>query len=272
MSYNNFKPVITSAKIQRELEQECTLVMGCNREFEGEAKQGGRVKITNIGRPTIKSYSSGKPLDTPEIVPDSAVYLDIDQGDYFNFMVEDIDKALAKGDLMENLTAEAKQGLAEKQDAFVGRLAEKAKQKTASAAIATPDAAMEALRSALLTLRNNNVKSSTKVFADVPWWFYELIVDKTIDLDTDNSDIIAGGVLRRVRDIYLRPTNGLHNNGTDDLIMVRTKKAIAFASAIDKLEPFRPEGYFSDALKGLAVYGGRIVRPKELVVIQARPE
>lgn len=173
---------------------------------------------------------------------------------------------------MENLTAEAKQGLAEKQDAFVGRLAEKAKQKTASAAIATPDAAMEALRSALLTLRNNNVKSSTKVFADVPWWFYELIVDKTIDLDTDNSDIIAGGVLRRVRDIYLRPTNGLHNNGTDDLIMVRTKKAIAFASAIDKLEPFRPEGYFSDALKGLAVYGGRIVRPKELVVIQARPE
>lgn len=275
MSYNNFKPVVLSAKIQRELEKDCTLVMGCNREFEGEATQGGRVKIPNLGRPTIKDYHSNTPIDDAEVVPDGSVYLDIDQASYFNFQVEDIDKALSKGNLMDALIAEAKSGIAEKQDAFVGSLALKApaRMTISSVGIATPDAAMEQLKKALLMLRNNHVKSSMKIYADVPWWFYELIVDKTLDLDTDNSEVLAGGVLRRVRDIYLRPTNMLHqvtaSSVTDDLIMVRTKKAIAFAAAIDKLEPYRPEKAFADAVKGVAAYGGKIVRPEQMVVIKA---
>ena len=64
-------------------------------------------------------------------------------------------------------------------------------------------------------------------------------------------------------------SNNLYNDGTDDYMMVRTNKAIAFASAIDETEAYRPEKYFSDAVKGLNVYGGKLVRPKELVVIRA---
>jgi hypothetical protein len=51
--------------------------------------------------------------------------------------------------------------------------------------------------------------------------------------------------------------------------MIRTNRAIAFAQQIDKVEAFRPETLFSDAVKGLSVFGAKVVRPNELYVIKA---
>lgn len=50
--------------------------------------------------------------------------------------------------------------------------------------------------------------------------------------------------------------------------MVRTKKAIAFANGVEKVEKCRPSKRFSDVIKGLHVYGAKLVRPKELYVIK----
>ena len=51
--------------------------------------------------------------------------------------------------------------------------------------------------------------------------------------------------------------------------MLRTDRAIAAAKQIDKVEPYRPEKRFAEAVKGLMVYGTKTVRPKELGVIKA---
>ena len=61
-------------------------------------------------------------------------------------------------------------------------------------------------------------------------------------------------------------SNNLYNDGTDDYEMIRTKKAIAFAGQINKIEKARKEKGFSDIIKGLHVYGAKLVRPKELYV------
>lgn len=64
-------------------------------------------------------------------------------------------------------------------------------------------------------------------------------------------------------------SNNLYNDGTDDYEMVRTKKAIAFAGQIDEVKT-DPDPYgFGDIVKGLHVYGAKLVRPKELYVIKA---
>ena len=52
--------------------------------------------------------------------------------------------------------------------------------------------------------------------------------------------------------------------------MLRTKKALAVANAIDKVERARKEKGFADIVKGLHVYGAKLVRPKELYVIKAK--
>ena len=267
MSYNNFKATIVSAKIQHELYKECTLVNGCTTEFEGEAKQGGTVKINIAGRPTIKDYT-GAAIDAAEEVTANTTLLQIDQANYFNFKIKDIDKAMMTGNLFDAQTEEAKQGLAEKMDAYVGTMAKNAGKIIASTQITSAADAVAKLEAALIQLRKNDVGRKTQVFADVPWWFYYLVLERAIDLDTNNSSLVKEGVLKQYKDVYLRPTNMLYNDNTDDYIMVRTKKAIGFASGLDEVEAYRPESDFSDALKGLNVYGAKVIRPKELVTIK----
>jgi hypothetical protein len=65
---------------------------------------------------------------------------------------------------------------------------------------------------------------------------------------------------------YVRPSNNLLEEDGTYYCMVRTHDAIAFASGIDKIEAYRPQNSFEDAVKGLNTFGAKIVRPKELSV------
>ena len=58
------------------------------------------------------------------------------------------------------------------------------------------------------------------------------------------------------------------NASSHHLVQVRTKNAIALAMSESHVEPYRPESSFSDAVKGFKLYGAKIVRPKELVVLE----
>ena len=104
MSYNNFKPEVWSANILRDLEKMTVLDKDCCHDFDGDIKQAGKVKILGVARPTIKDYD-GKDIEGPEEVKDTSVYLDIDKAKYFNFGVDDIDKAQTVKGLMPSLRA-----------------------------------------------------------------------------------------------------------------------------------------------------------------------
>lgn len=271
MSIKNFDPVIWSAHLQRSLRADHTLVKGCNRSVEGELQHGARLKILTFGAPTVKKYKGGT-IEDPEEIKDAAVYLDIDQGEYVHVFVENVDKALANKDhnIMEAVMDEAKEKLLLTHEAFVGKLATKAKNKMAAVTVSSEDEAIEALMSAILALRKMNVPQGTKIYADVPWGFYQKIWLKTVKLDTDNTERMENGVTSRFNDVFLRPTNNLYNDGTNDYMMVRTKNAIAFAEALKEMKAYEPEKAFSDAVKMLTVFGGNIIRQNEIVVLPVK--
>jgi hypothetical protein len=50
-------------------------------------------------------------------------------------------------------------------------------------------------------------------------------------------------------------------------IMFGTSRAISFANQILKVEAYRVEKRFADAVKGLNVYGAKVVRPEALGVL-----
>ena len=269
MSYRSFKQEVVSAHIQTELEKDLVLAKGCNMEFEGEAKLGGQVRIPNLGRPTISTYSGS--VSSPEDVPESDTLLTLDQASYFNYKIKDIDKAFAAHDFSGLLLSEAKAAMAEKIDSYVATMAKEAKgaMVASSAAYTTADGAYAALKAGLLKLRKNNVSKKTDIFCDISWDLYQLLVDKFTNIDTDNSDAVRRGAIKQMMGVYFRPTNLLYNDTTDDYIMLRTVKAISFAHGITEVEPYRVENDFSDAVKGLDVYGAKVTRPKELYVIKA---
>ena len=136
-------------------------------------------------------------------------------------------------------------------------------------AIGLAAAAKAALDDAFVWLWNNDVKINDEVVITLTPWFYNLFKDSLTALYTDNVELIRKGVVGMYNAAMVKISTNLYNDGTDDYMMIRTKKAIAFAGQINETEAYRPEQLFKDAVKGLDTYGAKVVRPKELYVVKA---
>lgn len=62
MAVTHFIPSIWSKKILDDLETKVKLANYTNRDYEGDIKYAGRVKVLGVGEPTISNYSSSTPL------------------------------------------------------------------------------------------------------------------------------------------------------------------------------------------------------------------
>lgn len=269
MSYSNFKPVVWSKYIQLELPKFTVFKQDCDFKFEEEAKQGKRVKILNVGKPTIKDYVPNTDIDSPERVPDASTYLDIDQYKYFNYGIDDIDKAQAQEGVMEALQTETTRALAEKEDTFCAtQIAKGAGYKSSSTSVTTADTAKTEIDKLFVQLWNKGVSTKDIVTLYLSPWFYNLFQNKIIELKTSNDDLIKQGVLGLYNGARIKMSNNIYNDGTDDHIILKTTKAFAYCNGIDKLKPYEPEKGFSEAIKGLNTYGGKMIRPKECAVLK----
>jgi hypothetical protein len=52
------------------------------------------------------------------------------------------------------------------------------------------------------------------------------------------------------------------------LMVAGTKHAVSFAMTVDKTEPLRNQTDFGDIVRGLAVYGRKVIKPEALVIAQ----
>lgn len=266
----NFKPMFWSKYCQTELKKDLILANWCDYQFEGELKLGSRLKIVGAVRPTIQKYVPGKDLKI-ESLGDNSQYLDITESDAFAFEVDDVDKAQSMAGYLETQFDEAKTALAESADAFVGTKAKDANadMMSTSTDISTLSSFLAPINEAHIKLYGNNVSQMTELAADLNPEHIVGLRTELAELFTENVEFIKRGALGKYANTYLRMSNNLYNDGTDDYEMIRTKKAIAFAGQIDKVETARKEKGFADIIKGLHVYGAKVVRPKELYVIKA---
>mgnify|MGYP000000365941 FL=1 len=265
----NFKPTFWSKYCQTELKKDLVLANWCDYKYDGEVKGGARLKIVGASRPTIQTYKPGKDLEI-EKLGDNAQYLDIDQFKAFAFEVDDVDRAQSQEGYLETEFDEAKTALAEDADAYVGTMAKDAlvSMTSNSIDISAEASPLTSIDNAMIKLYKNNVSSKAELAADLNAEHLTLIRSKLASLFTDNVEYIKRGAVGKYNNCYLRMSNNLYNDKTDDYEMVRTKKAIAFANGVEKVEKCRPSKRFSDVIKGLHVYGAKLVRPKELYVIK----
>lgn len=266
----NFKPTFWSKYIQTELAKDLVVANWCDYKFEGEIKHGERVKIVGAVRPTINTYVPGTDI-TIETLADNAQYLDIDYADYFAFEVDDVDKAQSMPGYLDAQFAEAKKALAEKEDATVAKVAADGaltNMKSSSLDISAQTSPLTSIDDGLVKLYKNNVSTKEVLAADLNPEHITLIRSKLQSLFTDNVEYIKMGAIGKYNNVMLRLSNNLYNDNTDDYELLRTKKAVAVANQIDKVETARKEKGFASIIKGLNVYGAKVVRPKELYVIK----
>mgnify|MGYP000176752759 CR=1 FL=1 len=95
---------------------------------------------------------------------------------------------------------------------------------------------------------------------------------KDASLSGDNKSMLRSGLIGMIDRFMIYQTNCLYTT-TDTVtvtyIMAGHKSAITFADQITNIEHYKPEKSFSEAIKGLWVYGYKVVKPDCLAMLYA---
>ena len=270
----HFQQTIWSKSILRSLDKITSLRNHCNFQYEKDSKNAKEVKILSVNRPTIRTYGPGTPLQR-ESAADSSQTLQLNQYRYFNFEVEDIVKAQSVPGLMEALTDEAGKGLALEGDLYVAEViktaADGGEVAVSSSEIAlTASNAMSSVEDGFATLYGNDCKVSDTFYLELAPKVFTTYRQQLTELSTNNPEILKKGAVGKINNAYVCVENCLPKSATAYYNILRTEKAVAFAEQIDKVEKYRPEDAFTDAVKGLYVFGAKVVRPAEVYIMKTK--
>lgn len=278
MAFATFIPTIWSARLLAHLDKAHVYANLVNRDYEGEIKNfGDKVKINQIGDITIKDYTKNTDIAAPEAVDGSGQELEIDQAKYFNFAVDDVDNAQSNPKVMDDAMQRAAYGMNDVTDGFLaGLMAVGAINNGTNLGndttplVPTADTAYDMLVDLATDLTEKNVPMAGR-FVVVPAFFHGLLLkDKRfVGNGTDyNKALIEGGEVGVAAGFAVNISNNVPNTtGTKYKIIAGTRAATSYAEQILKTEAYRPEKRFSDAIKGLHVYGAKVVQGKSLSVL-----
>lgn len=269
MSYTNFIETFWSKHIQTELSKTCVLDKFCDYKFQGEVKGGARLVIPGVVRPTVTTYVDGTELSV-ETLQDNAQFLDVDQFHYTNFKVGDIDAAQGADGVLDTAMNEGAVAFAETFDTYIASIAANGTKNTKTTAVTSAALALEAVDTSFRKLWDNGVPVNEQCELVVTPWFYNLFKEYLIDKSTNNPSMIQSGSVGMYNNAEVKMTNNIHKGATYYDMILRTKKAIASVKQIEKVEPYRIEKDFADAVKALMVFGAKVVRPKEIICIQVK--
>jgi len=276
MSIRNFVPTIWSAKLFQELDKSHVLVNLCNRDYEGEiTAYGDQVKINAVGDITVNNYAPNVTEITPQQLTAAQTVLEIDQAKYFAFYIDDVDNAQTKPKLMGEAMRKSAHALGDTADRFIAGFYTQAGSTVGSTGIISDGSnVLAVLADAALSLDQNNVPAQGRWLMIPPWFHQRLITAEVLQTDgsIDANQTYRNGFVGKAYgfDIYMSNnlTTGISAAGTRSHYgLAGTQRAMSFAEQVVKLEAYRPENSFSDAVKGLHVYGGKVIDPAALVQV-----
>ena len=264
MAVTNFIQSIWSKKIQDDLELKCKLVDNCLRDYEGDVKQAGSVKILGVGEPTIGAYDSTTDI-TIEEMSDKGQMLTIDQANYFAFYVDDVNQAQSVPGLKEKYQEKAVHGLAVARDTYVANLIKGATNETTATNL-TMEAVKEAIDTAIVALRERNFDEEGVI--EITPAVYNVFKNCLITLSTNNPEYIKKGIVGMYDDFNVVMSNNMAKDGSHAYCAVRGKKAIAFAGQINEVEALRAEKRFKDIIRGLDTFGAKVIDEARIQVVK----
>ncbi len=270
-AYSAFIPEIWSQKLSYMLSKECVMLQCVNRNWEGEIKnQGDKVKIITPAEVTISTLSDSN-IEYNELTP-TAQDLLIDQQKFFAFKINDVAQAQANTDIMEAHLKNAKKAIEEVQDSFILSLHKDVDSKNivgSEEAAVTLDKSTVYSKFVELALC---LKNSSAVTSGVRPW---VVINPTIESYLLQSSEFIGahnvadetlreGAIGRIAGMDVLVSSNLTDVAGKYYVLAGTNEAITFASQLAKIESLRDKDSFSDLVRGLYLYGAKVVQPKAL--------
>lgn len=244
-----------------------------NRDYEGEiASEGDSVRIRSISRPTISTYTKNGTL-TYETLTDAERTLVVDQANSFSFKVDDIDKAQAPGGTLEGALVEATYALKDAADQYIAGLYTGAQTANQLGTVAVTSAALAytQLRKLSVKLDEANVPQEGR-YVVVPPWYYGWLLESDLFLRADASSTpgLRNGVVGTVLGMdVMKSNNAPLVTGDDYAVIAGHPSAITYAEQILNIEPVPLQTTFGTGVRGLHVYGAKLVRPDAIATVVA---
>ena len=271
MAIYNFISTVWSENLYQELDKQYIGVRNCNRDFEGEIKEKGNVvRICGIEPVEVFDYDKNIDMNTPSDLSDNYRDLVIDHAKCFNFQIDDIDRVQASPKLLGLAMKNAASALANTADRYVYTLCSGATNAINEANV-SEDNIVDLLIDARTKLMSKNVSDTSDVVIEVTPEIAGMILKAKVALSTDNGEALENGCLGSIGGCKIYVSNNLTKakieGGTTHKCVVRTKRAVAYAEQISEVEAYRPELRFADAVKGLLLFGAKVVYPDEMVAL-----
>lgn len=268
MAVTSFIPEVWAAQLLLDFQAQTVAASLANREYEGTASAGNVVHINTAQAVAIKDYKTGESAVPRTTAADevSTIGQDllIDQEKNFDFYVDDIDRAQAAGS-MDTFTRSAGEGLAEDADKFILSTAVTGAGTvvpTPAAAITTGDEAFNVVRDLRKSLTKAHAPIAQRALV-VNAEFEALLLgaaSKLTNVDTSGSpEGLRNAMIGRLLGFDVYVSENLPNVEKAQALAFH-QPSLAFVSQVEKTEALRANDKFADRLRGLHVYGAKVIR------------
>lgn len=273
MAITNFIPEVWSAAILEALRAKLVFPSLCNRDYEGDIREAGdTVHITGYNDVTVHEYVRGQAITVDDVTDKEAAVLKIDQSDYFAFKVNDLDKTQAKADLTGKFTNSAAYNMMKNVETYISNLMDAAVSTPAkTVAVGTPADAYLAVVEAGRKLDVQNVPDEGRWLVVSPDFYALLLQDSRFIEGTEaGHNTLLNGVVGQVRGFTVVKSNNVPRKSASpdtQSILAGTNAAVTFAQQVSKVEAMRMQTDFADMVRGLDLYGAKVIRPECLTKI-----
>ena len=283
---SKFIPEIWSGKILKKFYDYTLLSKITNTDYEGEIKKmGDTVIIRSLATVSISDYIVGQALsyEKPTSTPTS---LSIDKGKYWALELDDVMKVQSDIQLFSKWTEDAAMQMKiSVETAFLADVytSVHASNKGATAGVKSSSINLGASAAPLQITKTNvldvlidcgtvldeaNIPETGRWMV-IPTWMSGLIKKsdlKDASLTGDPKSPIRNGLIGAIDRFTLYNSNLVDTTAdgsghTAYNIMFGTNEAITFATQLTETETIRSQDTFADRMRGLQIYGYKVVQP-----------
>jgi hypothetical protein len=280
----NFIPEIWSGKLIENFYDATVLAAISNTNYEGEIRRmGDTVNIRTTPEITIKTYVKGQTLSVEN--PDKPkIQLVIDKGEYFACIEDDVDKVQSDVNLMDTWSKDASERMKIKIDqrvltdilpdisalnkgANAGRITGNIDLGTTGTPVAiTKTNVLDYIVDMGTVLDEANAPEGER-FLIIPAKMAGMIKKsdlKDASLTGDSVSVLRNGRLGMIDRFTLYMSHNLSVTSGKFNIIAGHKMGFTFASQMTEMESLRAESTFGNVIRGLQVYGYKVVKPEAL--------
>jgi hypothetical protein len=267
----NFIPEVFSKLLQAKFYKQSVLPAISNTDYEGEISgQGDKVVIRTVPAVTINDYAgtvSNQELTTAK------VEMLIDKAKYYSFKVDDVLAAQADVNMLEAASSDAAEGMRVAVETDVMSSVVTGASTISSQTTITASNVLGEILELSTALDELNIPEEGR-FIVLPPSMISLLKQSELRqayLTGDAESPLRNGRVGMVDRFTVYQSNMLYTPAAGDdatytHVLAGHPKAISFASQFTNTETIRLESTFGDAVRGLKVYGSKVVVPDCLAV------